>query len=217
MIKNAIFVILFILLYGGLFLFLSKNDTPHTDRNGYGEFTGSTYDCERFSMKMEYDESWLIYDGKSVEESLYTTLSREEIENTYGAAIDNIRFIGGAATPDFTLVCIAAANTNRSEGEFDAESRKKALEYMKTAITDQGGTVSDILCYTVPAPGQGKSMLVYGYDYEISGERFSNFFAYTNSGSDTILFSGTYTNENGLKSLTDFVENKVYFYTGEQS
>lgn len=217
MIKNTIFVILFILLYGGLFLFLSKNEKSLTDRNGYGEFTGSTYDCERFSMKMEYDESWLIYDGKSVEESLYTTLSREEIEKTYGSAIDNIRFVGGAADPDFTMVCLAVTNATRPDKDFSSEEAHKVLDGMNSAISGQGGKIGESVCKTIFAKGSGKPMLIYGYDYEISGEKFSNFYCYVNSGNDTVLFSGTYTNENGLKSLTDFVEKKVYFYTDEQS
>ncbi len=213
MIKNIIFIILFILLYGGLYLLISRDSTTLTDRNGYGEFTNSTYDCERFSMKMEYDESWVIFDGKSVEESLYSTLSHKEIETMYGSAIDKIRFIGGASTPDFTMVCLAATDTARPDSEYNADAMKKTLEYMKTAINGQGGKVGDIICYTATAKGSGKPMMIYGYDYEVGGEKYSHFFSFTSSGKDTVLLSGTYNSEKGLDSLTDFVENKMYFYS----
>ena len=214
MIRNVIFIILFVILYGGAYLLLdNSNNQTLTDRNEYGEFTGHTYNCNRFSVKMEYDEDWLVFDGVSMEQALNATYSHKEIEGMYGSVIDSIKFVGGAVTPRAYILCAAVTGENVSESELNGTSMETTLSYMKEGITGQGGTMGDAICYSVDVKGTGNKMIVYGYDYTLNGEQYSNFSCITNTGEDTLIFSGKYEDSEGLKQLTDFVENKLYFYS----
>ena len=82
MARNIIFVTLFLLFYGGLFLLGNHKETDLTDRNGYGVFDGSEYESERFGIKLDFDDDWLVFDGVSIENT-FLSQNRRIIRRTY--------------------------------------------------------------------------------------------------------------------------------------
>lgn len=212
MIRNIIFIVLFVVLYGGLYLFASNNGGNLTDRNGYGEMTDTYYDCERFSVKMEFEPDWIVFDGVSMDESIANSSAQAEIEQLYGV-LGDYTFIGGFATPEAEIYSLALIDYNLTAQELSETAIRTELDYMKKTIEGQGGKIGLTGCRTLSAKGNGNPMLMYYYDYTLGEDYYTSFTCYVNSGDDAILFQGTYDNLEGYKRLTDFVENKLTIYS----
>ncbi len=214
MAKNIIFIILFIVLYGGLFLFVTnKNDSALVDRNGYGTLTDEYYDCERFSVKMEFEPEWLVFDGITIDGMPEFENFISEAERYLAGSTDNVDFLCGFATPDSNMVCLAIKGSIFSKSVLNETTLRSAVDNMRKTMDGYGGFVGSASCRTIKAKGNGNNILIYYYDYEINGERVSIFSSFTNSGGDAIMIAGSYNNIDGLNTLTDFVENKFTIYS----
>lgn len=212
MARNIIFIILFVLIYGGLFLFFSsKSDEPLTDRNNYGTFDDRTYNCDRFSMKMEFSDDWLVYDGVTMKDIILSLNSEADIYDTYGASLDELAFIVGAFSPDATVQTIAYTDYNYKE-QLTESYIDQVLDSNKDYVEMMGGTVNSASCHSLLSNGTGSKMIMYYIDYEIDGVYGSYFECYTNSGKDAVFFQGTYENASGLTMLMDFVKENVTYY-----
>lgn len=216
MLRNIIFIVLFVALYGGAYLLFFNNDSTLVDRNGYGELTETHYDCERFSMEMDFEPEWLVFDGAAIKESALNSYTQAELEEAYGCPMNELAFIAGAAAPEAEFFCMSYLNYNAPSSDFDESSMRVTLDNMKNAISGQGGTVGSAACKTITL-SNGNKMLVYYYDYNVNGSYYSTFYCFTNVGRDMVFIEGIYENPQGLLMLTDFVENKLDFYSLESA
>lgn len=192
----------------------SDNGKQTIDRNGYGEFKNSVYDCERFKFRIEYNEEWLTFDGIAMEEIFNASYTHKEIQDMYNAdSMESIAFIGGAACPQAQLLCAAVMGETIPENQLNETSMNSTINYMKDGISKQGGVMGNVTCYSANANGSGNKMIVYGYDYTLGGEKISSFNCMTNSGNNVIFLVGVYETAEGLEMLTDLVNNKLYFYS----
>lgn len=212
MARNIIFVILFVVLYGGLVLLgTQKNDDTLTDRKGYGTLTDEAYDCERFSMKMEFEPEWIVFDGVSVDAMANASLDRKSPSDS--SISKSMDFIVGVATPEAILNCACIENNNLKKDAINESNFRSTIEFIRKNIEDKGGVFGSYDCRSISAQGSGNKIIIFYYDYEISGDRTSLFNCYTNSGEDPIMLFGTYENVDGLNMLTDFVENRLTIYS----
>lgn len=212
MLKNIIFIVLFVLLYGGAYMLIFNSDSTLIDRNGYGELTETHYSCERFPMEMDFEPEWLILDGQALKEFTLDMYTEEELEEYYDCPINEIAFIVGAVTPEAAFYCTSQLNYNAPEADFDESAMRVTLNGMEKAITGQGGTVGNSGCRTITLENGSKMMYFY-YDYVVNDISYSTFCCFTNVGKDMIFIDGTYANAQGLLMLTDFAQNKLNFYT----
>ncbi len=210
MARNIIFVTLFLLLYGGLFLLGNHKEADLTDRNGYGVFDGTKYESERFSIKLDFDDDWLVFDGVSIENTFLSQMTSAEIEESYGAPMSDIAFIVGGAIPDATVYCVSLLDITLTDSDLNETTMRSTIDHMKKAIEGQGGTVGSASCRRISAKGNGAPMLLYYYDYEIAGTSESVFACLTNSGGNAIMLGGVYNSYNGLKALTELAENGLW-------
>lgn len=203
MIRNIIFIILFLLICGGVYLFINNDTSTLTDRNQYGTFNGDCYECERFSFSLDFKPEWLVFDGVSVEKAALKNSSEAKLEEAYGDSLDNIKFIVGAAAPNAKINCRSRLNHNYTAADFSETGMRSGLDYMTQTIENMGGVIGGKGCQVL----NGGQMLMYYYDYTLNDDYVSSFICYTNSGSDSIIFEGQYNNFEGLKLLTDLMEN----------
>lgn len=211
MLKNIVFIVLFVLLYGGAYIMLSGG-SELTDRNGYGELTETHYNCERFSMEMDFEPEWLVYDGVALKESTLDLYSQAEFESIYDCPMSQFAFIGGAANVDAEFYIMSYLNYNAPESEFNVSGTQAAIDSTKNTITSTGGVAGNAECRMTTLEN-GNKMLLYYYDYTINDTFYSTFYAFTNVGRDMVFIEGVYQNPQGLLMLTDFVENKLNFYS----
>lgn len=214
MARNIIFIILFVVLYGGLVLLgTQKKEDTLTDRKGYGTLTDEAYDCERFSVKMEFEPEWLVFDGVSADQAVDIALNGASLSDFASAGFENMDFVVGVATPEAVMSCVCIENSNFKKDTLTESGLRSTMEFIKKTVETQGGVFGSSNCRSFNAQGNGNKMLMYYFDYEIEGQRTSAFACYTNSGSDAIMISGTYETIDGLNMLTDFVENSVTIYS----
>lgn len=215
MARNIIFIILFVVLYGGLVLLgTQKKDDTLVDRKGYGTLTDEAYDCERFSIKMKFEPEWIVFDGASADEVVElasASASLESLKSSLG--FETAEFVLGVATPEAVMSCVCIENNNFSKNTLTESGLRSTIEFMKKTVEANGGIIGSANCKSISAQGNGNKMLIFYFDYEISGERTSAFVCYTNSGKDGIMISGTYENVDGLNMLSDFIEDKVTIYS----
>ena len=114
MARNIIFIILFVVLYGGLVLLgTQKKDDTLVDRKGYGTLTDEEYDCERFSIKMKFEPEWIVFDGASADEVIElasASASLESLKSSLG--FETAEFVLGVATPEAVMSCVCIENNN---------------------------------------------------------------------------------------------------------
>ena len=204
MARNIIFIVLFILLYGGLFLFGTKSTGAPEDRNDYGEFTESGYRCDICDLEMEFDPTWIPMDGISVEQS-YTD---SELYDYFGDP-GSYDLIVGFTHPDIYMECVRFNDWTMEKESFTNSYLSYELDYYREYVANMGGVMNDSGCKVLQANGNGADMGVYYYDYTMGGEFYSEFNCFFNSGKDTIWIYGYYNNEDGLDAIMDFVQNKL--------
>ena len=204
MARNIIFIILFVVLYGGLLLFGTKKTEAPEDRNYYGEFTENGYDCDACSFEMEFDPAWIPMDGVSVEQS-YTTA---ELRDYFGEPSE-YDLIVGFTHPDIYMECVRYNKWTMDKESFTNSYLAYELDYYREYVVNMGGTVNNSGCKVLQAKGNGADMGVYYYDYTLGGEFYSEFNCFFNSGDDTVWIYGYYNNDDGLEAITDFVQNKL--------
>ena len=204
MARNIIFIVLFVVLYGGLILFGCKGNTEIIDRGGYGEFTETGYSCEACSFDMEFDPSWIAMDGTSVAND-YTD---SELYEYFGDP-DSYDFILGFIHPDIYMECVRFNDYTMDKKTFTNSYLTSELDYYKDNVANIGGVMNSSGYKVLQANGNGTDMGVYYYDYTMGGEFYSEFNCFFNSGKDTIWIYGYYENTDCLQAMFDLVENKL--------
>ncbi|MBQ8410475.1 MAG: hypothetical protein IJX15_01930 [Ruminiclostridium sp.] len=214
MARNIIFIILFVVLYGGLVLLgTQKKDDTLVDRKGYGTLTDEAYDCERFSIKMKFEPEWIVFDGVSADEIVEMASNGAFLTSASSFGFENAEFILGIATPEAVMSCVCIENSNFQKSTITESGLRSTVEYIKKSVEANGGIFGNSNCKSISAQGNGNKMIIFYFDYELFGERTSAFVCYTNSGKDGIMISGAYENIEGLDMLSDFVENNVTIYS----
>ncbi len=218
MIRNIIFIVLFLLICGGAYVFISnENGSTLTDRNEYGTFNGDCYECDTFSFSLDFKPEWLVFDGVSVKKAALEGSSETKLEEAYGESLDKIKFIVGAATPDAKINCRSRLNHNYTAADFSETGMRSGLEYMTKTIENMGGVIGGMGCQVLNTGENDNQMLMYYYDYTLNDDYVSTFICYTNSGSNSIVFEGNYNNFEGLQLLTDLMHNGFTLYTDSVS
>lgn len=200
MARNIIFIILFIVLYGGLFLLGSVKTEEMTDRNGFGEFTESGYSCDAYSFEMEFEPDWIPMDGVAIEKC-YT---ESELQEYFGEP-GSYDLVAGFTSPELYVECVRYKNVGLGSEYFTSSYLERELDYYKQNISLVGGNLSGSGSYVLHAQGNGADMGVYYYDYTLDGEFYSEINCFVNCGKDTIWFYGYYKNQEGLSKMLNFL------------
>lgn len=213
MLRNILFILLFILVYGAVFLLGSyRPENSISDRTENGEFItdtdGSTrYATDRYGFELSYAPDWIVFDGVQLEKQLRDNLSVEEIEDNFDCPIENLAFLGGFLTPRASLrVTVEKGNTLPSQS-FTADDIKSLIDETRDWIVYSGGSWGNGSGYLLPAQGNSERIILYYYDYEYLGEYYSTFCAMLNANGNIIYLDGYYSDLDGLSTLTDFVKN----------
>ncbi len=212
MLKNIIVIVSFVLVCGGLLLFFNNNKPKEFhDRNGYATMTDNHYVNQRFTFEMDFQSEWIVYDGVTLLDTSLDAYTREQLEESYGASLDNMEFVMGAIIPNATLQCASFTDYNFTDSRLDENVMKAEIEKIGKAITEAGGTMGTSGCQSLTSKDGGKKMLMYYYDHTIDNSRYSTFTCYANSGEDSVIFIGSYENGDGLKALTSLMEKNISF------
>jgi len=197
MARNIVFITLFIVLYGGLFLLGNyKMGGELTDRNGFGELTETHYDCDKYSIEMDFKDEWIIVDGLTLKES-YT---ESELIEYYGMP-DEFKLLVGINSFNMKAECICYTDYNYDRTFFTDT-------YLREYLASLDGYADNSKYYIMNTRGSGEKLAVYFYD--IKGEDGGYFSAYTNAGKNSLFIIGYYDNNSGLSELMDFVQNGLY-------
>lgn len=197
MARNVVFIILFVVLYGGIFLLGNyKVGGKLTDRNGFGELTESHYDCDRYSIEMDFKDEWIIVDGLSLKEN-YT---ESELIEYYGLP-DEFKFLVGITSFNMNAECICYTDYKYDKSAFTDT-------YLREYLASLDGYAENSQYFLLNAKGSGEKLAVYYY--ELKGEDGGYFNAYTNAGKNAIYLCGYYNNTSGRDELMDFVKNSLY-------
>ncbi len=211
MLKNALFLILFVLLYGGFYLFAVNGTGDFKDRNGYAVMDEERYTNKDFSFELRFQPEWIVYDGKSVLDSRLASSSEAELETSYGKSLDNMAFLFGSATPYASVDCVSYLNYNYPAEDFTEHSIATLLTNMERGVTGAGGVINDKGYRILNDENTGRKLLMYYYDYEVSEKYYSKFVCFANSEQNAIMFNGTYDTPDGLKLLKELIESKFMF------
>lgn len=206
MVRNIVLIILFIVLYGGMFVLSSQKAEETTDRNGFGEFYDNKYSCEACNFEMEFKPDWITMDGVSIE-NLYT---EEELLDEYGNP-GEYDLIAGFVSPRLEMGCIRFKNCNLDKSYFTTTFLERELDYYKRSVSLVGGTLSGSGCKVIQAQGNGADMAIYYCDYTDEGQFYSAISCFVNCGNDYICFSGHYADKDGLNEILDFLATGVTF------
>lgn len=211
MARNIIFIILFIVLYGGLFLLGSKTSETTVDRNGFGEFSENHYSCDACSFEMELKPEWIPLDGVAIEKA-YT---ESELYDYFGEP-GSYDIIAGFTTPEIYMECIRYKNFDMGDEFYTSSAIAYELEICKENISLSGGTLGSSGSSIQQAAGNGENMAVYYYDYTVGDEYYSEFNCFVTCGNDTLWFYGNYNNREGLNELKEFVSSGLTFYSSAE-
>ena len=205
MVRNIVLIILFIVLYGGMFMLSSQKAEETTDRNGFGEFYDNKYSCEACNFEMEFKPDWITMDGVTIEK-MYT--SEELLDYGNPGEYD---FIAGIASPKFELLCVRYKNCNLDKSCFTISYLYHELDYYKENVALAGGTLSGSGCNVIQAQGNGADMAYYYCDYTLDDQFYSIVNCYVNCGKDYICFTGYYENRDGLDEIIEFLNTGLTF------
>lgn len=206
MARNILFIILFIVLYGGLFLLCTQDGEEMIDRGGFGEFSENHYSCEACNFEMELDPDWIPLDGGAIAHS-YT---QNELYDYFGET-GTYDLITGFSAPGIYLECVRYNDVNMDSGSFTNSYLNEQLEYCKENIRQAGGTMGSSGSYIFQAKGNGQNMGVYNYDYTLNGEFASELNCFMNCGDDVLWFYGYYDNRDSMGKILDFLNSKITF------
>lgn len=206
MARNILFIILFIVLYGGLFLFCTKNGEEMIDRGGFGEFSENHYSCEACNFEMELESDWIPLDGTAIRHG-YT---KEELYDYFGEP-GTYDIITGFYAPGFYVECVRYNDVNMDNGSFTSTFLDDQIEYCKEGVRQAGGIMGSSGSYIFQAQGNGQNMGIYNYDYTLDDEFFSELNCFMNCGDDVLWFYGYYENRECMGKILTFLNSKISF------
>lgn len=210
MAKNIILILLFILLYGGIFLFGTKEE-PITDRTGFGEFSENHYHCDACNFDIELKPEWLALDGTAIKGSY----SDYELNDYFGPE-ESYDIITGFAHPHVYVECVRYNNYNMPSDAFTESYLYGELEFYKSNIESINGILGRHGVSVQQAKGNGEKMGIYYYDYTVDGEFVSEFNCFLNCGDDTLWFYGYYTNEEGFREMKELISERITFNSSSE-
>lgn len=211
MARNIVFIILFVVLYGGLFFLGTTGGDEITDRSGYGEFSENHYSCEACNFEMEFDSNWIPLDSTAIKNSY----SEYELNDYFGED-GTYDILVGFNSPNLYMECVRYKNINMPKDSFTNSYLSYELDRCKENISLAGGVLGSYGSNVHQAVGNGENMGVYYYDYKLDNELYSEFNCYLNCGKDTLWFYGYYNNKEGLDDMKTFIAQKLTFNSSSQ-
>lgn len=212
MFRNVVFILLFILIYGAVFLIGSyRPSSTLTDRAENGEFSvradgGTRYVSDRYGLEFSYEPEWIVFDGLQLEKQLRDNYTDAEIEEGYDCAIDDLVFLGGFLSPQATLRVTLEKNNAIPPDAFSTADIQKEIDMIHESLLYSGGRWGSGTGFVLPAQGNGERVLLYYYDYDYLGEYYATFCAMLNVNGNIVMLDGYYNDLDGLATLTDFVK-----------
>lgn len=206
MARNIIFITLFIVLYGGLFLLLSKDGDEVVDRGGFGEFSENHYSCEACNFEMELKPGWIPLDGAAIA-NRYT---QNELYDYFGET-GTYDIITGFTSPGLYVECIRYKNITLGNEYFTNSYLYSELEYCKENIRLADGILGSSGSYLFQAQGNGQDMGIYHYDYTLDGVFYSELNCFLNCGNDVLWFYCYYEDKESLGELLTFLNSQITF------
>ncbi len=213
MFRNILFVLLFILVYGVIFLLGSYSpENTLTDRAENGTFTtaadGSVvYSTDLYGLELSYEPDWIVFDGLQLEKQFREHMTEAEIEESFDCPIGNLVFLGGFLTPQASLHVTAEKGNAIPAQTLTTDDIHDLINERKGGIIRAGGSWGNGSGYILSAQGNGERIILYYYDYKYLGEYYSTFVAMLNVKGNIVYLDGTYNDLDGLATLTDFVKN----------
>lgn len=213
MFRNILFVILFILVYGAIFLLGSYSpESTLTDRAENGTFTtaadGSVvYRTDLYGLELSYEPDWIVYDGLQLEKQFRDQMTEAEIEESFGCPIGDIAFLGGFLTPHASIRVTVEKGTTIPAQSFTTDDIHALIDEENDWIIRGGGSWGNGSGYILPAQGNGERIILFYYDYQYLGEYYATFAAMLNVKGNIVYLDGYYNDLDGLATLTDFVKN----------
>ncbi|MCM1335596.1 MAG: hypothetical protein NC084_07245 [Bacteroides sp.] len=213
MLRNILFILLFLLVYGAIFLIGSyRPNEALTDRAENGTFSTETdggirYVSDRYGLTFDYEPDWIIFDGVQLEKQIrdlgYTD---EEIEDAYDCELGNLVFLGGFLSPGATLRITVEKDNAIPPDSFSSSDLQKLIDYQREMTLYAGGVWGSGNGFVLPAQGNAARVLLYYYDYEYLGEYDATFCAMLNVNGNIVMLDGYYNDVDGLTTLTEFVK-----------
>lgn len=214
MFRNILFVLLFILVYGLIFL-LGSYSPPSilTDRTENGAFTAAAdgsvvYQSDLYGIELSYDPDWIVFDGLQLEKQYRDQMTEAEIEESFDCPIGDIAFLGGFLTPQASLRVTAEKGNAIPAESFTTSDIQGWIDETNGWIIRAGGSWGNSSGYILPAQGNGERIILYYYDYKYLGEYYATFSAMLNVKGNIVYLDGYYSDLDGLATLTDFVKNR---------
>lgn len=213
MFRNILFVILFILVYGMIFLLGSYSPASDlTDRTENGTFTSApdgsvVYRTDLYGLELSYKPDWIVFDGLQLEKQFRDQMTEEEIEESFDCPIGNLVFLGGFLTPQASLRVTAEKGNALPAQSFTTDDIRALIDSTNEWIIRSGGSWGNGSGYILPAQGNGERIILYYYDYKYLGEYYAIFSAMLNVKGNIVYLDGYYNDLDGLAALTDFVKN----------
>lgn len=213
MFRNILFILLFILVYGAIFL-LGSYSPPYilTDRAENGTFTAAAdgsivYRTDLYGFELSYDPDWIIFDGLQLEKQFRDHMTEAEIEESFDCPIGDLAFLGGFLTPQASLRVTAEKGNTIPAQSFTTDDIHALINETNGWIIRAGGSWGNGSGYVLPAQGNGERIILYYYDYKYLGEYYATFTAMLNVKGNIVYLDGYYNDLDGLATLTDFVKN----------
>ena len=206
MARNILFIILFIVLYGGLTLLCTKDGEEMIDRGGYGEFSENYYSCEACSFEMELESDWIPLDSVAIEHS-YT---KEELSDYFGKP-GTYDIINGFYAPGLYVECVRYNDINMDNSSFTAAFLNDQILYCTENVVNEGAIMGSTGSYIFQAQGNGENMGIYYYDYTLKGEFASELNCFVNCGDDLLWFYGYYEDRESMGKMLTFLNSKITF------
>lgn len=223
MFRNVVFILLFILIYGAVFLIGSyRPPSTLTDRTGNGEFLaetggGTRYVTDRYGLEIAYKPEWVVFDGLQHEKQIRGSYTDAEIEEAYGCGIGDLVFLGGFSSPQASLrITVEKNNTLPAEYFSTAEIQQEIDDTRRQALY-LGANWGSGTGFVFPAQGNSERVCLYYYDYTYLGEYYATFSATLNVKGNIVMLDGYYNDLDGLATLTDFVKNDLIVTSSEDA
>lgn len=213
MFRNVVFILLFLLIYGAVFLLGSyRPPSTLTDRTGNGEFSaapggGTRYVTERYGLEFSYEPDWVVFDGLQHEKQIRDSYSDAEIEDSYGCGIGDLVFLGGFLSPQASLRITIEKNSTIPPESFSSSEIQKGIDDIREWFLYVGAKWGSGTGFVFPAQGNNERAILYYYDYTYLGEYNATFRAALNVKGNTVMLDGYYNSLDGLTTLTDFAKN----------
>ncbi len=211
MARNILFIVLFVVLYGGLVLLFTKDGEEMIDRGGFGEFSENHYSCEACNFEMELEPDWIPLDGAAIAHS-YT---QNELYSYFGET-GTYDIIMGIASPGLYVECVRYNDISIGKEYFTSSYLNEEIEYCKEYVRQAGGIMGSSGSYIFQAQGNGENMGIYNYDYTLDGEFVSELNCFINCGDDVLWFYGYYESREDLGKMLTLLNSKLTFNSSSE-